>query len=271
MISVILVQHNNGRLALDAITTLRQHHTGGYEIIIVDNASTDGSASLLKKEGERIKLLESPNKGFGAANNLAGAGAQGDVLLFLNNDTICTREYLAGVEREFAADPGMGVMGPRLNYPDGTLQLSAGRLPTFWGEIGEKLVYAGERRRAKQVLTAAERFFSHRREVGWVTGAALFIRRELFRKLIGFDERMFMYFEDKDICARAVEQGARVIFDPRFAMTHLKGGSSPGGMTDLLKREYRKSQLIYYAKHRPALEQALLRTYLRMTARFPDE
>ena len=271
MISVILVQHNNGRLTLDAITTLRQYHTGGFEVIVVDNGSTDGSLSLLRSEQEKIKIVECPNKGFGAANNLAAAGAQGDVLFFLNNDTICTGEILSGVEREFEADQGMGVMGPRLNYPDGTLQLSAGRLPTFWGEIGEKFVYSAERRRARQVLSAAERFFSRRRTVGWVTGAALFIRRELFRKLKGFDERMFMYFEDKDLCARAAAEGARVLFDPRFALVHLKGGSSPGGMPPSLIREYRKSQLRYYSVHRPPYEQALLRAYLRMTGRYPDE
>ncbi len=271
MISVILVQHNNGRMTLDAITSLRRFHAGGFEIIVVDNASTDGSESLLRKEGERIKILQRPNRGFGAANNMAAAGAQGDVLLFLNNDTLCTGEYVKGVEQGFAADPHMGILGPRLNNTDGTLQLSAGRLPTFWGEIGEKLIYAGERRKSKQVLNAAGKFFSRRREVGWVTGAALFIRRELFRELGGFDERMFMYFEDKDLCARAAMQGARVIFDPQFAMVHLKGGSSPGGMSPSLKREYRKSQLIYYSVHRPAYEQTLLRAYLHMAGRYPDE
>jgi hypothetical protein len=271
MISVVLVQHNNGRMTLDAITSLRRHHADGFEVLVVDNASTDGSASLLRQEGERLRLVESPNRGFGAANNLAAADAKGDILLFLNNDTLCTGEYLSGVEKEFFAAPGMGVLGPRLNNRDGTLQLSAGRLPTFWGEIGEKLIYAAERRRARQVLTAAERFFSHRRQVGWVTGAALFIRRELFRRLGGFDQRMFMYFEDKDLCARAGTLGAQIIFDPRFAMIHLKGGSSPGGMTPPLKNEYRKSQLRYYSVHRPVYEQALLKAYLRMTGRTPDE
>jgi hypothetical protein len=268
MISVIFVQHNNGRLTLDAIESLRKHHTESYEILVVDNASTDGSAELVRKE--RMTLMESPNRGFGAANNLAAHRASGEILLFLNNDTLCTSEYLQGVEQVFASDRGMGVLGPRLNFRDGTFQLSAGRLPTFWREIGEKVLYAAERKDVRAVRKRSEANFSRRRDVGWVTGAALFIRKGLFYRLGGFDEKMFMYFEDKDLCARVWRSGNRVVFDPSFSTVHLKGGSSPQGMGGRLKREYRKSQILYYAAHRPAIERHLLRAYLGLTGRYPD-
>lgn len=271
MISVILVQHNGGRMTLDAVRTLRRYHPDGYEVIVVDNGSTDGSASLLRSELTGVQVLENANQGFGSANNMAASMAHGEIFLFLNNDTLCTQEYMSDVERIFGSDVGMGILGPRLNNPEGSFQLSAGALPTFWSEIGDKFLYAAAGRRIRPVVNQAEHYFSTRREVGWVTGAALFIRRTLFERLGGFDERMFMYFEDKDLCARARVLGARAMFDPSFSMIHLKGGSSPGGMPANLRREYRKSQMLYYSVHRPPYEQALLGNYLRLTGRYPHE
>lgn len=265
MISVIMVQYNNARLTLDAIRSLQQHHPDGIEILVVDNASTDGSLDLIRESASGITVIASPaNNGFGVANNLGVAQAHGKLICFLNNDTVCRGEFLATAGRRFAEFPDLGIYGPRLVYPDGTFQLSAGTLPGFWREIAEKLVYALERRHSRPAIALLERFFASPRRVGWVTGAALVIRKPVFEQIGRFDESMFMYFEDKDLCARAWKAGYFVEYDPSVSVVHLKGGSSPGGPNAFIRSAYRSSQRVYYEKHRPAYERLLLSWYQRL-------
>jgi GT2 family glycosyltransferase len=125
MISVILVQYNNGALTLDAVRTLRGHSRSPHEIIVVDNASTDNSLLLLRKNLQDITVVENgENLGFGAANDLASRQARGEILLFLNNDTLCQGDILTPAEDAFAGDGTVGVLGPALTHPDGSFQLS---------------------------------------------------------------------------------------------------------------------------------------------------
>ncbi|MEW6510661.1 MAG: glycosyltransferase family 2 protein [Bacteroidota bacterium] len=270
MISVILVQFNNGGLTVEAVRTLRAFHREAYEIIVVDNGSDDGSSEILRKELSDIRIIVNErNEGFGAANNRAAAEASGDILLFLNNDTVSTSDYLSRAAQIFRSDASLGVLGPRLLFPDNTFQLSAGALPTFWNEAREKALYALERRNVSVVRRAAEKYFSQRRDVGWVTGAALLIRRDLFQQIGGYDPLMFMYFEDKDLCARVSRLGKRVVYDPSMSVVHLKGGSSSGPARLTARTAYRRSQIRYYEMHRPGYEQWLLRLYLRLTGRLP--
>jgi N-acetylglucosaminyl-diphospho-decaprenol L-rhamnosyltransferase len=270
MITVILVQHNNGQLTLQAVQTLQQHHTGGHEILIVDNASTDGSLDLVRRSLTGVTVIANPvNEGFGKANNQASLTANGDLLLFLNNDTICIEEYMSALSAAFAEDASLGVLGPRLLNEDRSFQLSAGWVPTFWREIIEKFLYAALRRQVGFVTRSVQRIFSRKRETGWVTGAALSIRKDLFESIGRFDELMFMYYEDKDICARSRRAGKNVVFDPSVSMVHLKGGSSPEALSPFLRDIYRRSQIRYYALHRPRYEQLLLSVYLRVLGSYP--
>lgn len=271
MTSVIFVQHNNGRLTLDAIRTLRQHHPEGIEIVVVDNASTDDAGDLVTREAPGVTVIRnSVNMGFGAANNQAVRVTRGEYLCFLNNDTLCRGEVLSSAERRFAETPQLGIYAPRLVYGDGTFQLSAGSLPGFWREVLEKFMYTLERRRNRLFLAAIEKRYSVLRSVGWVTGAALLIRRTVFEEVGGFDEAMFMYFEDKDLCARVREAGYDIEFDPAVTLVHLKGGSSTGDLSAPLRAAYRASQRRFYEKHRPRYERILLSWYQALIARDAD-
>jgi GT2 family glycosyltransferase len=266
MISVILVQYNNGALTVDAVRTLRDHATGRYEVIVVDNASSDQSLELVRRECPEITLIANPrNTGFGAANDLAARRATGEILLFLNNDTLMQSDIVASAEEQFVHELELGVLGPALTNPDGSFQLSAGWLPTFWREILEKLLYGGLRLRIPGLGGIVRSSFRARRQVGWVTGAALYIRKDLYEKIGRFDPTMFMYFEDKDICARTWKAGMHVIYDPSISLTHIKGGSSPGQLSATLRRVYRQSQLRYYERHRPSIERRLVSAYVRLT------
>ncbi|RPH35005.1 glycosyltransferase family 2 protein [bacterium] len=271
MISIILVQHNNVELTCAALSSLQESQQGQYEVILIDNASQafDESVYHGKFPGLRI-LRNSTNDGFGKANNRAAREARGEILLFLNNDTLCQEDFTRHMEEIFQSDQAVGIVGPRLLNSDGSFQLSAGGLPSFWKETGDKLVYGLVHRKNPLVLRQVERAFSRRRDVGWVTGAALFIRTELFHRLGGFDEHFFMYFEDKDLCKRAANMGARVVYDPSISIVHLQGGSSSAGLSRLLSRVYRESQRRYYARHRNVLERALLMMYLTISGKTKD-
>ncbi len=188
--------------------------------------------------------------------------AKGDILLFLNNDTITTTDFVSRVLREFGEDPLLGIAGPRLLNADGSFQLSGGDLPTFAVEIRDKLLHGLVDRKLGPALNFAERQSIKKRNAEWVTGAALFIRADLFGRLGGFDERFFMFFEDKDLCLRARDAGYSVRYIAEASLIHLRGGSS-GGVSDKIRTAYRESQRAYYEKHRPRHERLLLRMYLK--------
>ncbi len=265
MISAILVQHNGFELTRAAIRALRESQKGGVEIILIDNGSKGFDAAALRREFPELRVVLNPeNEGFARANNLAASVATGEILLFLNTDTEAREPFAGLVEGRFREDPRLGVLGPRLVNPDGSFQLSAGELPTFFREIYDKIMYGMLRRGARAIHARLDRAYSARREVGWVTGAALFIRTAVFRRVGGFDEAMFMYFEDKDLCKRVRDAGARVVFDPSFAVMHIKAGSSTAALEPFLHRAYRASQRRYYARHRPVWERMLLGLYRRL-------
>ncbi len=271
MISVIMVQHNNAELSKEAIRSLKDFHGEGYEIILVDNGSANNNMHDLRCKFPNVQVIKNEeNIGFGSANNVAAKVAKGEILFFMNNDTVCKSEFLSSITREFAGRPEVGIIGPKLLNTDGSLQLSSGRLPTFWGEIADKVLYRLVERRVKLIQRYIDWKFSQMQPVGWVTGAALFIRKELFMQIGGFDEKMFLYFEDKDLCLRAASSGNIVFYYPTACLVHLKAGSSKGDILHFTQKMYRKSQLWYYQKHRPPLERLLLKMYLHITGKYPN-
>ena len=268
MISVIIVQYNNSRLTHTAIESFIKHHTCNYEIILVDNGSTEQNAVEFTKDIPNIKLIcLDKNLGFGKANNLAAQKSLGDILLFLNNDTVITSEFLSKIETEFNKDSSIGIIGPKLYNPDGSLQLSYGNLPSVFVEFADKLFYALVDKKNKLVLNYLKKKYLKKEFTGWVTGAALSITKKLFLELNGFDESFFMYFEDKDLCKRVNDSGKKVVFSPESSLIHLRGASLNEPNKEFLDRKYRESQLIYYKKHKSKFEQILLKAYLRISGK----
>lgn len=268
MISVIIVQYNNSRLTHTAIKSFRKYHVYNYEIILVDNGSTEQSAVEFAKDIPNLKLIcLDKNLGFGKANNLAVQKSLGDILLFLNNDTVTTSEFLSKIETEFSKDSSIGIIGPKVFNPDGSLQLSHGNLPSVLIEFADKLLYSLFDKKNKLLLNYIKKKYTKKELTGWVTGAALFITKKLFLELNGFDESFFMYFEDKDLCKRVNDSGKKVVFFPESSLIHLRGASLNEPNKEFLKKKYRESQLIYYKKHKTNFEQILLRAYLRISGK----
>jgi len=250
VISVVIVQHNHAALTRSAVESLRARHTQGFETIVVDNGSTEPGAreTAGALPGCRV-VLNADNQGFGRANNAGAREAAGDIILFLNNDTRIPGIVLPAIEEHFARFPRCGAAGPRLANPDGTAQASAGApvtLRTLWTMKTGHAAYGD----------------GPARECGWVSGAAMAVRKDVFHAVGGFDERYFMYFEDIDLCARIRRAGYEIHFLPEVTIEHLGGGSQPGGLSPRVRTEYRRSQIMYFLAHGSAVDNLVLRLYL---------
>ncbi|MBW4443220.1 MAG: glycosyltransferase family 2 protein [Plectolyngbya sp. WJT66-NPBG17] len=262
-VSIILVNYNGAEITIECLHSIQsQLHSVPYEVIVVDNASTDQSAASIEKAFPEVKLLrQSQNRGFGTGNNIGAKIASGKYLFLLNTDTILTSDLLPHLVEVIEKDSTIGIIGPKLLNPDGSLQLSTARSISLWGEyqdLKQKIDY--QKLEARSHISEQ---FTTLQEVDIVIGAALLIRRDLFESLGGFDETFFMYFEESDLCQRVREKGLKVIYTPSVNLIHL-GGYSVNKTVDRLRLEYRRSQIYYYQKHRPRSEQLILRCYLAL-------
>ncbi|MEP1062456.1 MULTISPECIES: glycosyltransferase family 2 protein [Cyanophyceae] len=261
VVSIILVNYNGAEVVLDCLRSLLQFlHTVPYEIIVVDNASTDSSAALIAQHFPTVKLIiQAENRGFGAGNNVGATEAKGEFLFLLNTDTLLTSDVLPPLIMLMKEYPSVGIIGTKLLNADGTLQLSVADEISIFGEyntLKQLKQYTDPQQR-----DAIEQRFQHVQTVDIVIGAAFFIRRSLFETLSGFDETFFMYFEESDLCQRSRDRGWQVLYTPDVPIIHL-GGYSVGKVSDRMRLEYRWSQIYYYQKHRPLWEQVVLRVYL---------
>jgi GT2 family glycosyltransferase len=261
VVSIVLVNYNGGPVVLDCLASIQaQLNQVPYEVILVDNASSDGSADRIAQQFPEVQLVRSPvNRGFGAGNNAGASLALGQYLFLLNTDTILTADLLPTLVALMGDDPTIGIVGPQLRNPDGSFQLSTSPALGIRGELRA----LQQQRQYRQQRAQLSQQFDRQQTVDIVIGAALLIRTGLFQTLGGFDERFFMYFEESDLCQRAQDQGWKIMYTPAVSLIHL-GGYSVGKTADGLRLEYRRSQLYYYQKHRPLWEQVMLRSYLAL-------
>jgi N-acetylglucosaminyl-diphospho-decaprenol L-rhamnosyltransferase len=222
----------------------------GHETIVVDHGSTDGSVEVARRFGARV--IEQENLGFGAGNNAGMRAAGGDYYLLLNSDAWVVGD---AVERlvEFAeAHPAAAVVGPRLRNEDGTLQRSARGFPTLW-RLATEYFFLRKLAPCSQLLNGFYAGgFDHEsvREVDWLYGPALLVRRHAADAVGLFDESFFMFSEETDWCYRFRAAGWKILFFPGAEVVHV-GGASHGGR---LYRENLRGHLRFLAKHRGARE-----------------
>lgn len=234
-ISFVIVNYNSTHYIERCLSSLLlKSENIEKEIIIVSN---DGS---LLSVDSRIKILtSSQNSGFGSACNLGAKEAIGEYLCFLNPDTEIVSDNFQEIISEFENDEKMGVIGIRLEEKNGKIQeWSAGKEINLWDIIGNNLGF----KRSKKIWESEEKV-----ECAWVSGACLFIRKDLFEKLNGFDEKFFLYFEDIDLCKRAVDLNYKILYFPKFTIKHF-GGKSFGSKKEQ-KKHYYSSQDYYLQKH----------------------
>jgi GT2 family glycosyltransferase len=232
------------------------------EIIVVDNASTDNSVEMVKTHFSEIILVESPeNLGFAKANNFGSEKAQGDFLVFLNPDVILTEASFEKMLRFLESHPAVGLIGPRLIYENGDFQISTGLFPKILSEFKMSRLARKVKKRTFREKLASQ--FETFKEVNWVTGACIMLRRSLFEQVNGFDDKLFMFFEDADLCKRVHEEGLRVVYFPETEIIHQRG-LTYGRRPQRIAKQYRQSQRYYYRKHNGFFSNLGLLIYLKL-------
>lgn len=260
-VSVILVNHNGLERTRNAVKSVKKSSPRS-EIILVDNNSTDGSVECLRREFPEVKLVpSSENRGFGAGSNRGADVALGEFLFFLNSDTLLTEDTPILLATMMQGNPHVAACGPRLINDDNTFQLSFGPDLSLLNEWKLRRMHRRLQSSDPSVQAEFESRYPAAREVDWVTGAALMIRRDAFQKVGGFDETFFMYFEDADLCRRVRKLGLKVLYSPSTKVVHF-GGDKGVNPESKIALEYRRSQLRYYRKHAGGVGYLLLRAYL---------
>lgn len=235
------------------------------EVVVVDNASSDGSVELVRATYPDVRLIANEiNRGYGAAANQAIAASATPATLLLNSDTIIAPDTPTTLGGYLADHPAVAVVGPRLVNADGSLQRSTYAFPSaadmLFGESGLHLL-------VRSVPLLRERFWrtwSHdqSRAVPWLLGAALAIRRAPFDAVGGFDEGFFMYGEEVDLCRRLAAEGFETHYTPGTTVVHL-GGSSTRREAQAMRREYLVSMRRYLRRHEPDRSAAAVLAVLR--------
>ncbi len=228
-LSVIIVSHNTRELLATCLTSVREQLSSSDEVVVVDNASSDGSADLVESAFPEVRLIRlSANIGFGRACNV-GASASSEHVLLLNPDTRLHSGALAQLRLCLLEDSHAGIYGGVTYTPDGRLDpRSCFGLPTVWSTIcfavGLTSLFPRSRVFDPESLGSWDR--TTPREVGMITGCLMLVRRDLWESLTGMDPRFFMYGEDADFNARARRLGARPRHCPAAAITHVYGAST---------------------------------------------
>ena len=233
------------------------------EVIVVDAASADGSADMVRAEFPAVRLIaEAENLGYTRGNNLGLRAANGRYLLILNPDTQVVGEGLAQMVAYMEAHPQVGVLGPQLIHPDGAIQSTRRRFPTLITAFFESTWL--QPRAPRSVL---DRYYALDlpddavAEVDWVMGAALLARREAYAQVGGFDEGFFMYSEEVDWCRRMKMAGWQVVYFPLARVIHHAGRSSEQ-VPAATHIRFNASKVRYFRKYHGALAAEVLRGFL---------
>jgi hypothetical protein len=239
-LSIIVVSYNTKALTLEALVSLfRYPPPVNFEVIVLDNASPDGSAEAIAQAFPRIDTIKHPtNVGFAKANNIAGEKARGRRILLLNPDTVTLESSHAGHWAFAEREPKRGIWGGRTLFPDMTLNpTSCWRRMTLWSLFCSALGLT--HMFPKSRLFSSEAYGDWKRDkvadVDIVTGCFLLIDTDLWRRLGGFDEAFFMYAEEADLCLRAKAIGARPGISPEAEIIHMGGVSEVTGVDKIVR------------------------------------
>jgi hypothetical protein len=246
-VSVIIVTHNTCALTCDAIrSALDGRDSLAKEIFVVDNGSTDETVATLPREFPQIQFIRSnKNLGFARAVNLAAKSAAGEFLLLLNSDARPEPGALAPAVAWMSAHPDCAVAGAQLLNPDGSHQNSIANFPTLATELLNKSLL---RRLFPNRFPGKERSFAGPVEVETVVGAFMLIRREVWDKLNGLDERFFFFLEETDFCLQVHQAGLRVMHLPAIQVWHDQGQTARQ-ISAAARIEYWRSRYAYFRKH----------------------
>jgi N-acetylglucosaminyl-diphospho-decaprenol L-rhamnosyltransferase len=262
VVRVIVVTYSPGDSLRLCLESLADSARVPYEVVIVDNGSTDG-APQLAAERFGVRLIEAGrNLGYGAAANLGARGGTAPWLLVINPDTEFSNGSLDDLLGAAERWPSAGVLGPALLTSEGTLYPSARPIPSL-GAGAAHAIFGWWWRSNPWTASYLREGRPHvEGAVGWLSGACLLLRRQAFEDVSGFDEQYFMYFEDVDLCERLAGAGWECVHVPSAQVRHV-GGASTSRVAIPMLRAHHRSALRYLAGRYPAWWQAALRLAFR--------
>ncbi len=249
-LSIIIVTFNPGDLVFNCLESVQAGNSElDVEIIVVDNASSDGALDQVKARFDGVKIIaRTKNLGFAVGSNQGLSIARGEYLLLLNPDVIVQPDTFTTMIRYMASHPDAGIIGPRIYDEQGRVALTA--YPTYapgmilWQYLGldrvfRHIVYGRYR---KQCQKATEAF-----SVETVQGSCFMLRRQVYQQIGGLDESFFLFCEEPDFCERARSRGWKVFYVPDAQITHYES-STVSRYTPARVRSYHLSPLIYFRK-----------------------
>jgi N-acetylglucosaminyl-diphospho-decaprenol L-rhamnosyltransferase len=247
-LDVVIVNWNSRDLLRDCVAALAESSNAArLRVIVVDNASTDGSAEALAPgDLDLLVIRNDTNRGFGAACNQGAAAGGAPILLFLNPDTRVRPDTLRLAIDRLGSSPDTAILGVRQTDESGATLRTCARIPDVRSLAGQAVGLD----RLGLVVPHFMTEWDHEetRQVGQVMGAFLMIRRPLFERLGGFDERFFVYFEDVDLCRRAAETGGAVVHFADATIWHGTQGTT-AQVKDRRLFYFLRSKALYVAKH----------------------
>jgi GT2 family glycosyltransferase len=256
-VSIIILSYNTEKLLKDCLTSLFSRiDKTSFEVIVVDNASSDDSVAMVKKDFPKVAIVENDtNLGFAKGCNIGVKEAQGEYLLFLNSDTKLTDDPLPAMLSVFDQHKKVGVVGGLLKNTDGTYQRSFGEFYTLKNVF--VLLFGGEKQELKRFSPDTTK------QVDWVSGGFLLVKKEVFEQVGGYNEAYFMYIEDMDLCFSVKKRGYEVWFTPDAVVGHVGQGSS--NRTFAIVHIYKGLQ-IFYKQQQSRVEYYIVKVLLWLKA-----
>lgn len=272
-VAVSIVEYNSKELLRECLLgILDQKWNNEVEVWVVDNSSNNTQAAeMILKEFPQVKLIRSgKNRGFAGGQNLALKKIKADFVLLLNPDTKVSKGTIDEMVDFMNKYESCGIASCKLVYPDGSPQPNGGDLPIGFPLISWlfNLEVFGD---FPNFHRLDKNYYQHEREVGWVAGTFMMIKKDVLRQVGFFNEQYFMYFEDVEYCFRALKKGFKVMINPGLKVIHISGASHQDPHLAQWRGEL-KGLLIFYRKHYGLLLTTLVRllvyisTFLRMIA-----
>lgn len=226
-LSIVIVNYNTREKTANCLRSIYAAKLPiDFEVILVDNNSSESMLDLSVSYPQARIIMNEVNSGMGAGNNIGIKEAVGKFILILNADTEIAPGSIDTMVSAMEKDHTIGLMGPKLIYPDGERQLSCYRFPKLLMPLYRRTFLGKLFSRYNEDYLYQNIDLDQPLEVDWIMGSCLLIRSDLLLRLNGFDERFFMYFEDTDLCRRIRLSNFKIVYNPLATVIHHHGRAS---------------------------------------------
>lgn len=269
-LSVVIVNYNTMQIlknCLESIHSLIENDCN--EIIVIDNNSIDGSVDLIEKEFPRVKLIKNnENFGFGKANNQGMKQANGDFFLLLNSDTAASQEAIDRCLDWLESNPNVGILGCRLKNPNNAIENSCGMFYSLWNAVFGGMELNKIFNRFKFIKFHVPEYLlpalsiQETKNVDWVSGAFMLLRKDVFQQTFGFDENIFLYDEEFEWCYRVKKKGWKIVYFPLAEIVHIGKASSSLNNEIEINQRILSGKEYYFKKHFGKIKAGIFRTLI---------